>query len=249
MKLKDRIAVVTGAGQGIGRAVCLALAREGAKVVASDLNESNAKMTAEAVQSTYGTETDALKIDVGNIDDIQKLISYVTGKYGRIDILINNAGICPLSVIEDITVDEWDLVMSVNLRSVFFMCQAAAPIMKVQNEGCILNLGSIAGKTGGAAVSPHYAVSKAGVICMTKTFAKALAPFNVRVNALAPGPIDTPMVESFGTQVRENYLKSIPLGRLGEAEDVAEAAVFLVSDSAKFITGETMDINGGMFID
>ena len=249
MKLKDRIAVVTGAGQGIGKAVCLALAREGAKVVASDLDESNAKKTAEAVQSTYGAEADSLKIDVGNIDDIQKLIAFVTDKYGRIDILINNAGICPLSVIEDITVDEWDLVMSVNLRSVFFMCQATAPIMKAQYGGCILNLGSIAGKTGGAAVSPHYAVSKAGVICMTKTFAKALAPFNVRVNALAPGPIDTPMVESFGTEVRENYLKSIPLGRLGEAEDVAEAAVFLVSDAAKFITGEITDINGGMFID
>ena len=121
--------------------------------------------------------------------------------------------------------------------------------MKEQYAGCILNLASIAGKTGGAAVSPHYAVSKAGVICMTKTFAKALAPFNVRVNALAPGPIDTPMVESFGTEIRENYLKSIPMGKLGEAEDVAEAAVFLVSDAAKFITGEIMDINGGMFID
>ena len=186
---------------------------------------------------------------MSNRDDVYSLVEFGMQSFGHIDILVNNAGICPLTTIEDITQQEWDEVLNINLRGVFFCCQAATPIMKEQRRGRILSLASIAGKIGGISAGVHYSVSKAGVICLTKAFARALAPFGVTVNALAPGPIDTPMTQAFPPDVRANFAQTTPLGRLGDVEDITEAALFLLSDAAKHITGEILDVNGGLLMD
>ena len=173
----------------------------------------------------------------------------VNEEFGRVDILVNNAGICSLTGIEDLSEEEWDEMLNINLRGVFFCSQAVTPIMKKQGHGKILNMASLAGKVGGVVVGAHYAASKAGVICLTKSFAKALAPYGINVNALAPGPIDTAMTQVWPQEMRENFAKQTPLGRFAQTEDLTEAALFLLSDGARHITGEILDVNGGLLMD
>ncbi len=169
--------------------------------------------------------------------------------FGQIDILFNNAGIMYPTPVEDISEEEWDEVLDVNLRGVFFCCQAVTPIMKKRRQGKILNIASLAGKVGGIVAGAHYSASKAGVICLTKTFARELAPFGVTVNGIAPGPVDTDMGRLFSPQAREDLIQKCPLGRFADTEDIAQAALFLVSDGAKHITGAILDVNGGMLMD
>ena len=249
MKFKDRVAVITGSARGIGKRMAEKLAAEGADILISDLSEEMAGNTAEAVGSAFGVKTFHLAADVQNVVDIQKLMSTAVDIFGGIDILINNAGICPITPVEEITPEEWNRVISVNLTGVFFCCQAVMPIMTKQRRGRILNMASIAGKAGGVAAGAHYSASKAGVICLTKVFAKLLAPSGVTVNAIAPGPVDTDMIKDFPPESWKILREQSPLGRIADTDDIAEGAMFLLSDGAKHITGETLNINGGLLMD
>jgi len=249
MSFKDRVGIITGSGQGIGKKIAQRLASEGASVVVSDINVETARETAKEIESSSGIRVACIKTDVKKRDEIQELVDFTFKEFGRIDLLVNNAGICSLTRIEDISEEEWNGVLDVNLKGVFFCSQAVVPIMKDQGHGRILNMASLAGKVGGIAVGAHYAASKAGVICLTKSFAKALAAFGVTVNAIAPGPVDTAMTQAWPPEARENVVRQCPLGRLADTEDVAEAALFLLSDAAKHITGEILDVNGGTLMD
>lgn len=249
MGFEGKVSIITGGGQGIGKVIAHRLASQGAAVVISDINLETARSTAEEIESSLKTKTAYMRIDVKRRDEVHELVDLAVEKFDRVDILVNNAGICALTPIEDISEEEWDEMIDVNLRGVFFCSQAVTPIMRRQRQGRILNMASLAGKVGGLAVGPHYAASKAGVICLTKSFAKALAPYGVTVNALAPGPVDTAMTQAFPQEVRENFVNQCPLGRLADTEDIAQAAVFLLSDAAKHITGATLDVNGGLLMD
>lgn len=249
MKFEGKAAIVTGSAHGIGKGIARGLAKEGARVVVSDIDETAASATAQSIQEDFEVISLSIKTDVRKKSDIDALVKYALDNIGKIDIFINNAGIMYQTKTQDLSEQEWDEVVNVNMRSVFFCCQSVAPIMEKQRGGGILNMASIAGKIGGIASGAHYAVSKAGVICLTKIFARELAPFGVRVNALAPGPVDTALMHTFPPEIREGFAKSCPLGKVAEVEDIVEAALFLLSDGAKHITGEILDINGGLLMD
>jgi len=249
MEFKGRVAVITGSGQGIGKEIAQRLAAEGASVIISDLNLHTARETAKEIEGSLKTKVSSVRTDVRKRADIYNLVEFTMKNFGQIDILVNNAGIISLTKVEDISEEEWDEVLNVNLRGVFFGCQAVTPLMKKRRQGKILNMASIAGKIGGIATGAHYSASKAGVICLTKVFAKELAPFGVTVNGIAPGPVDTPMAKAFPPEVREDLTKMCPLGRFADTGDVAAAAIFLLSDGTKHITGEILDVNGGMLMD
>jgi 3-oxoacyl-[acyl-carrier protein] reductase len=249
MKFKDKVAIITGSGQGIGKRIAEGLAAEGACVIISDVNFDAAMKTSQELKTFFHVRTSCIKSDVMKKEEVQSLMEHTMKDFGQIDILVNNAGIVYLTKVEEISEKEWDEVLNVNLRGVFFCCQAVTPLMKKQRKGRILNMSSIAGKSGGISSGAHYAASKAGVICLTKVFARELAPFGVTVNALAPGPVDSPMTLAFPEKVREDLAKNCPLGRLADIDDIAEAALFLLSDASKHITGEILDVNGGLLMD
>jgi len=249
MRFKERVAIITGSGRGIGKEIARRLAAEGSSVVISDINFDMARETAREIGSSSKGKVSPVHADVKKGKDIHELVESTMREFGHIDILVNNAGIMYPTGIDDISEEEWDEVLDVNLRGVFFCSQAVSPFMRERRQGGILNIASVAGKVGGVASGAHYSVSKAGVICLTKMFAKVLAPFGVRVNAIAPGPVDTNMSQLFSPQQREDLLKMCPLGRFADTGDIADAALFLLSDGAKHITGEVMDVNGGMLMD
>jgi len=249
MRFEGKVAVVTGSAQGIGKGIAKSLAAEGASIIVSDINATNASTTAREIKEIFDATTLSFETDVKKKTEIDALVEYTLEHLGKIDILVNNAGIMYQTKVADLTEREWDDVLDVNLRGVFFCCQSVSPVMKQQKKGSILNMASIAGKIGGIASGAHYAVSKAGVICLTKVFARELAPFGVTVNALAPGPVDTTLIDAFPSEVRESFSRNCPLGRIADVEDIAEAALFLLSDGAKHITGEILDVNGGLLMD
>ncbi len=249
MNPKQKTAIVTGGAQGIGQQVALKLAGEGIVVFIADMAEDLAQQTVQMIKNTSNNEAFAVKTDVGNKADVNHLIDIVAEKFGRIDILFNSAGICSRTALEDITEDEWDKVLNINLKGTFFTSQAAMPVMKQQQGGTILNMASMAGKVGGVAVGAHYSASKAGIICLTKSFAKALAPYKISVNALAPGPVETEMIQDWPVDVKQTMANECPMGRLAEIPDVVEAAMFLLSASAGYITGQKLNINGGLYMD
>jgi 3-oxoacyl-[acyl-carrier protein] reductase len=249
MRFKDRVGLITGSARGLGKAIAEGLMSEGASVVISDIDGNAAQETAKNLQSKFKTQAIPVKTDVRQIDEIQYMIDTAVQELGKIDILVNNAGICNRNGVEDIIETDWDNMLNINLRATFFCSQAVTPIMKTQKSGVILNIASLAGQVGGVAVGAHYSASKAGIICLTKSFAKTLAPFGTRVNAIAPCPIRTAMIDDWPDDVKETFRKQIPLGRFAETEDVAEPALFLLSDSARFITGETLNVNGGVLMD
>lgn len=246
MQLIDRVAVVTGAGQGIGRAIALRLAREGAKVVVGDLNAETARRTAQEIEAGDGQAVD-LVADVTNRRDAAALTQKAVETFGGLDILVNNAGTYPSGLVIDIDEGEWDLVLAVNLKGTFLCSQAAAKQMMAQRRGVIINIASVDGKTRTTG-NAHYAAAKAGVISFTRTLACELAPYNIRVNAVSPGWIDTETMKAKSDRWRQ-AIEEIPVGRLGTPEDVAEAVLFLVSDAAGYITGEILDVNGGIVMD
>ena len=244
MRVEEKVALVTGGGRGLGEAICLTLAREGAHVAVADISLEDAARVSDAV-SRMGRKAIAIKTDVSSEKEVRAMVAKTIEALGTIDILVNNAGICYQGPVADMSEETWDKVLDVNLKGPFLCAREVMPTFKQQRSGKIVNLGSQAGQVGGLVVGANYSASKAGVICLTKSLAKELAPFGVNVNCIAPGVIDTEMTQPFP---REEMVKSIPLGNVGEAQDVADAVLFLVSQESKYITGQTISVNGGSFM-
>lgn len=249
MDLRDKVALVTGAGSGIGAATAKALAAAGAKVAVNyRRNKEGAEKVKKAVEAAGG-ECLLVQADVSKEDQVKKMIREVMDYFGRLDILVNNAGVTQLgSGIENLSSTDWDYVMNINLKSAFFACREVVPIMKKANYGRIINLTSMAAKVGGINASCAYSVSKAGLACLTINLAKELLGYNINVNAVSPGVIDTPMLDSYGAEKRAAAMGSSPR-KVGRPEDVANAIVFLASSQADYITGEIIDVNGGLVMD
>jgi NAD(P)-dependent dehydrogenase (short-subunit alcohol dehydrogenase family) len=243
--LRGKIALVTGGASGIGRAVAQALAREGVAVAIGDVDGAAAAIVAGEV--TQGEVRGlAVPLDVGREASCLAAVAQVTSALGPVDILVNNAGICPFRALDEITGDEWDRVLQVNLKGAFILSQAVLPGMLARGWGRIVNVSSMAGQVGGLAVGAHYSASKAGLICLAKSVARVGAGRGVTVNAVAPAFIRTPL---FAEEELARHAAQIPVGRAGEPEEVADAVAFLVSARAGFITGATLDLNGGLFMD
>lgn len=246
MRLIDKVAVITGAGRGIGAATAKKFAQEGAKVVVVDLNQNDINKTVEEITFLDGTAF-GMMIDVTNRDEIAKLLNETISKYGKLDIVVNNAGITSDAQLIKMTEEQWDKVIDVNLKGVFNMSQLAAKYMKDQKSGVILNASSVVGIYGNFGQT-NYAASKWGVIGMTKTWAKELGKDGIRVNAVAPGFILTPMTEKMPEKVLEQMKEKTPLRTLGHPEDIANAYAFLASDEARFITGTVLSVDGGIVL-
>ena len=243
-KLDNKNAIVTGSARGIGRAIALELAKEGANVVVCDVNLEAAIETSKEIVA-MGRKSFAKKVDVTNYNEVESLILETKEKLGSVDILVNNAGITKDNLILKMTPEDFDLVIDVNLKGVFNGIKAVFPIMMKQKSGKIVNIASIIGLIGNVGQA-NYASSKAGVIALTKTAARELASRGVCVNAVAPGYIQTPMTDKLPDNIKEEMLKLIPLKRMGQPEDVAKAVLFLCSPDSDYITGQTITVDGGM---
>lgn len=246
-KLKDRIAIITGGAQGIGRAIAEKLAGEGAKVIIVDVQEDSAKKTADEISKEKDVESLALKVDVSSSKETEEMVKKTVEKFGKIDIIINNAGITRDNLLIRMSDDDWDKVIAVNLKGVFNCSKAAAKIMMKQRYGRIVNISSVVGLMGNAGQS-NYSASKGGVIALTKTLAKELASRNIHVNAVAPGFIKTAMTDKLPDEAKKKLTDLIPLARLGEPQDVANLVVFLCGDDSSYITGEVISVNGGIYM-
>ncbi|MGB9700664.1 MAG: SDR family NAD(P)-dependent oxidoreductase [Thermodesulfobacteriota bacterium] len=244
MDLAKKVAIVTGAGQGLGWAIAKRLADDGASLVIADINWERAQEKASLLQK-MGREAMAIQVDVSRANEVSQMVAQVLEKFGRIDILVNNAGILgPYFPVEEYPEELWDQVIAVNLKGTFLCCRAVIPIMKKQGKGSIVNIASVAGKEGNANMAP-YSASKGAIITLTKTLGKELATSHIRVNAVSPALLETEMTQSMTPEQRALLTSKIPMGRLGKPEEVAAVVKFLVSDEASFVTGQCYDISGG----
>lgn len=248
MDLTGKVAVVTGAAKGMGRAIALRLAEEGVSLTCADIDFQSIQQVVSYVMSR-GIKAIPVRVNVSKADDVKVMIQETLNTFGRVDILINNAAIWETVNAEEMKEEQWNRMMDINLKGVFFCCREVIPHMKADSFGRIVNIASIAGRTGGNVPAVHYAASKGGVIAFTKALAKELAPFGITVNAVAPGVCDTPMTQSWPDEVKEKIKQRVPLGRLGRSEDIAGVVAFLVSRDAGYITGETIEVNGGLLMD
>jgi 3-oxoacyl-[acyl-carrier protein] reductase len=246
MSLSGKIALVTGAAQGIGRDIALALATDGADVAICDVNLEAAQKTAADIEAK-GRKSLATKANVAASAEVMAMIDQVVEKLGRIDILVNNAGITRDGLILRMKEEDWDLVLSINLKGSFLCSKAALKYMSKQRGGTIINIASIVGAMGNAGQA-NYVASKAGLIGLTKTIAREYANRGITANAVAPGFIDTAMTQALSESVRAELAKQIPMGKLGTPEDVANAVRFLASPWASYITGQVIHVNGGMYM-
>jgi 3-oxoacyl-[acyl-carrier protein] reductase len=244
MNLKTKIALITGAGQGIGKATAEAFARAGATVIVADIHLEQVRMVAEELTANHKVEAWPLQVDVSNESNVITMMEWIRKKYGRLDILVNNAGIFQAAVpFEEMPQSDWDRMFGVNLGGSVNCVKAAIPMFKAQQYGKIINLSSLAAEVGGIAAGANYSTSKAAIICLTKSLAKYLGPYQINVNAVAPGLIKTAMTAGLNQDP-----SMVPLKRLGEAEEVADVILFLASDRSRYITGSTLDVNGGIFM-
>ncbi len=248
MDLKNKVAIITGARRGMGRADAILLAREGAKVVVSDISSEDCQKVVDEIKARGG-EAMAFKCDVSNKKEVEKMVQETVKKFGRIDILVNNAGICQFKPFLELTEQEWDATLDINLKGYFLCAQAAAKEMAKQKSGVIVNIASVAmGQMGvGFPNIVHYCASKGGIAAMTEALALELAPYNIRVNAIAPGMIDTPMINQVKQDPKSigGILARVPLGRVGKPEEIADLVLFLASDKSSYITGSIVVIDGG----
>ena len=247
MMLNDSVAIVTGSGRGIGRAIALELAVAGAKVVVNYAGRSDKAEETVALIREAGGESLAVQADVSQADDVDRLIQTTLDHFGKINILVNNAGITRDSLLLRMKEADWDAVLATNLKGVFLCTKAVSKGMLKQRSGVIVNISSVVGLSGNAGQA-NYAAAKAGVVGFSKSIAKEFAPRGIRVNVVAPGYIITDMTETLPEGVQSEILRAIPLGRLGKPEDVAKVVRFLVSPEASYITGQTFGVDGGMDI-
>jgi 3-oxoacyl-[acyl-carrier protein] reductase len=245
MKLDGKSAIVTGASRGIGREIALELARQGANVAVNySGSEAKANETVEEIKA-LGRDAFAVKADVSDSEAVTAMMKETLEKFGSIDILVNNAGITRDNLLMRMKEEEWDEVISINLKGVFLCTKAATRQMMKQRSGRIINVSSIVGVSGNPGQA-NYVAAKAGVIGLTKTSAKELASRGITVNAIAPGFISTDMTDKLNEEVKEQMLSGIPLGRLGEPSDIAKVALFLASEDSRYMTGQTLHVDGGM---
>lgn len=249
MTLKGRVALVTGSGRGIGKAIAAVFAREKAHVVLNDIRPQKELATVADDISPGKVQILPIHADVSKFDEAREMVARVEKTFKRLDILVNNAGIIRRGTIETVTEEEWDEVIRVNLKGTFNCAKAVVEIMKRQGTGKIINVSSVAGKLGDITSAPGYAPSKAAIDAFTKTLARQLAPYGINVNGVAPHAIETEMSAQWSPEKRKAIIEAIPLKRLGKPEDVAEAVLFLASEKADFITGEILDVNGGFLMD
>lgn len=243
--LEGKIGIVTGAGSGIGEAIAKKLAEEGCNLVATDINETSLNRVVNEILSS-GYKAIGVKADVASKAEVEFLVSATIQKYGKIDLLVNNAGIYPASPVTELKEEEWNRVIDVDLKGVFLCSQEVIKYMIKQKSGAIVNIGSVDGKEppGG---NVHYSAAKAGVMNMTKSFALELAKYGIRVNSVSPGWVATPNV--LANDRWKMIINKIPLGRLAKTEEIASGVLFLLTDYASYITGEILDINGGLMMD
>jgi 3-oxoacyl-[acyl-carrier protein] reductase len=244
VKLENKVCIITGASQGIGRATALLFAKEGARLVINGRNRKRIKIVCDEIRDVGGVALPVVA-DVSKSSQVSRMVQKTVKEFGGIDVLINNAGVYEIISMLDMTEEKWDRVIEINLKGTFNCVKAVLPIMLKRGRGKIINMGSIAGKTGGALPLAHYAASKAAVMCFTRSLASEFGPMGLNVNAVCPGVIETGMTKEI---VREKK-RLIPLKRIGQPEDVAQAILFLASDESNYITGEIMDVNGGLLMD
>ncbi len=245
MRFDNQVAIVTGAGRGIGHAIALRLAEEGARIASVSRNETNAQRTADEINAAHAGAARAYALDVADHTAVSETAKRILADFGRIDILVNNAGVTRDGLSMRMSVEDWDTVLNTNLKGAFSFIQAVARPMIKQRSGRIINISSIAGLTGNAGQA-NYAASKAGLIGLTKTVARELASRGITVNAVAPGFIVTDMTDVLPEEVKKGVLSNIPLGKFGEGADIAAAVAFLAAPEARYITGQTLTVDGGM---
>ncbi|MCD6256856.1 3-oxoacyl-ACP reductase FabG [Candidatus Aerophobetes bacterium] len=247
-RLKNKVSIITGSSRGIGRAIALRFAREGSNIVITyHTREDKAKEVVEEIKN-MGRRVIMTQVDVSRREDVRKMVKRSIDEFGKIDILVNNAGILQQKPFEDITDEDWDRMFEVNMKGVFLCTQEVLPWMKRQRFGKIINISSVGGQFGGPK-AVHYSATKAGVICFTKSIARIASPFNINVNAISPGLILTEMSEKELNDPKSRAkIDSILLKRIGKIEDVAGAAVFLASAESEYITGQVLNVNGGLYL-
>lgn len=244
LKLENKVAIVTGSGQGIGKGIAIELAKEGAKIIVSDINQENVDKTVDEIES-LGSEAAGVRADVSNFSDVSQLVKESVKKFGKVDILVNNAGIYPFKPLMNMEEEDWDNVLNVNLKGVFNCTKAVLPEMAKQNGGSIINIASIAGAVVGFSNLVHYSASKGGVLGFTRSAALELAQHKIRVNAIAPGAIETPGAKIADEEVAKQFVQAVPLKRMGQPIDIGKAVVFLASEDSSYITGQMIVVDGG----
>ena len=245
MRLSGRTAVITGAGGGFGKAMTRRFVEEGAKVFACDLNQKEVEGLADALAGEGG-DVRAHVLDVSSGDQVNEMAAAALDAFGRVDIMVSNAGYSPKKEFLDYTEQDWDKVLSINLKGEYLCARAFCEHMMANKYGRIINLSSSAWRAGGFAGGTPYTSAKAGVIGLTRSLAKTLGPYNITVNAIAPGPSETPMTDAWLAEWSKTMVQQIPLRRVGQPDDIANAALFLASDEASYITGVCLDVNGGI---
>jgi 3-oxoacyl-[acyl-carrier protein] reductase len=245
MRFENQVAIVTGAGRGIGHAIALRLAREGARVASVSRTEANAQKTADEINAAHADAAKAYAVDVSDHPSVAEVGARILEDFGRVDILVNNAGVTRDGLSMRMSVDDWDTVLNTNLKGAFNFVQAVQRSMIKQRSGRIINISSVIGLIGNAGQA-NYAASKAGLIGFTKSLAREVASRGITVNAVAPGLIETDMTSVLSDEIRKNILSKIPLGTLGQPDDIASMVAFLASGEARYITGQVLAVDGGM---
>jgi len=248
MNFKDKVILVTGAADGIGKGIAIRFAEHGGFVIATDINREKGEELVGSLKDD-NKKADFIYMDVSDIEKIKSVVSELINRYKKIDILVNNAGIYPIKSYKEITLSEWDKVIRINLTSVFFITKEISKYMEQRRYGKIVNISSVAAKMGGINVGPHYVASKGGMEALTRYFARNLAKYNINVNAVSMSTTNTNLIKNWDKKIIKGIIENTPLKRIANIDDVANIVLFLSSEKSCFITGEVVNVNGGLYMD